>query len=1287
MILAGQFASETEVQRFYAEARAAANLQHRNIVAIHEVGQHEGQHYFSMDYIEGKSLAQIVRENPLPADKASAYLKTIAEAIEFAHRQGTLHRDLKPSNVLIDSFDEPRITDFGLAKRIEGTAQITVTGPITGTPSYMPPEQAGAYDGKVSPASDVYSLGALLYDLLTGRPPFLGENLVVTLNQVLNSEPVAPRLLSPEVPRDLETICLKCLQKDPQKRYPSAAALADDLGRFLRHEPITARPVSQWERGWRWCKRNPVIASLSATVVLLILVSAIGGPALTLLATRNARDANENAKLASEERRRADAARIDAERSAAEAILQRREAESQRDNAEWQLYGTHIAEAQRDWDANNIEGAWHHLDSCRRDFRGWEYRYLYARFTKNQKTLTRSGGPVLTGLRFSSNGKWVAAIGSLSIVKIWEASSGREVKTLEGLTLGEQSAVEFSPDGKRIATQGSDGSVYIWDPIIPRQLVAISAKLIVNLAFSPDGKRIAGGFADGRVEFWNASNGQQVFTAKSKEPGVTIVKFSPVGKCAAFTLLDGSIKSWDPLTGREVVTFKVSASQVRSWALSPDAQWLAVGTTDNMIQAWDASSGRLVRTFKAERLTDIDISPNGKRIVYGSEDGTVRICDLPSGQEIGELRGHSHRVSSVAFSPDGRQVASASESWNGTVLISDVSRSQDGLVLQGMGPSAFSPDGNFIAAAGGDNVVKVWAAKNGEESLSLKCRENFAAPLAFAPDGERVALGGRRGYVQFVDPATDLPANPIGAEGAGTVTGVAYSADGHLIATASDDHICRIFDTSIDESTRAEPITFKGHADCVSAVAFSPDGTRIATGSVDRTIKVWAVSNGKELFTFQGHSASVSSVAYSPDGKRIVSGSLDGTAKVFDAFSGHEFLTFREHRTPVNGVAFSGDGKRVASGSSDGSLKVWDASTGVEALTVKAHTRELTSVAFSRDNKWIASGSEDGTIKIWDASNGAKVRTIKADLGGVGSLAFSPDGTRLAGGARDGLDVTIWNSSSGQPIRAFRRGARPPTGVTFSPNGSWIAAAVEGAIKIWDASSGRTAFSLAGDTDFISFAFSPDARRIAGAEGKETIKIWETPSGQAALNLSAKVFTTGAAGVRRSISGSVEYPTCVAYSPSGKWLATGSSNPARVTIWDAPKSQKSLTFEMPADVTSVAFSPNRRVVVAGLEDGTLRMLDASSGQEIRVLKGHLQAVLSVAVSPDGTRIASGSRDTTIKIWDSVDGHETLSLRMHDWVNGVAFSPDGNRLAAHSGSIIQVWDAPARAEAPNVGNPP
>jgi formylglycine-generating enzyme required for sulfatase activity/tRNA A-37 threonylcarbamoyl transferase component Bud32 len=272
MILSGHLASEREVQRFYTEAQAAANLQHPNIVAIHEVGQHAGQHYFSMDYVEGKSLAQLVREKPFAAAQAARYVKTIAEAIEYAHQHGTLHRDLKPANVLIDALNQPRVTDFGLAKRIEGTSELTSTGSLMGTPSYMPPEQAGDNDGKVGPPSDVYSLGAVLYELVTGRPPFLGESLVVTLNQVLNTEPVAPRLLNPETPRDLETICLKCLEKQPSRRYQTAADLSADLGRFLKHEPILARPVGAIERTGRWCRRNPALAGF----VALLAIAAVG---------------------------------------------------------------------------------------------------------------------------------------------------------------------------------------------------------------------------------------------------------------------------------------------------------------------------------------------------------------------------------------------------------------------------------------------------------------------------------------------------------------------------------------------------------------------------------------------------------------------------------------------------------------------------------------------------------------------------------------------------------------------------------------------------------------------------------------------------------------------------------------------------------------------------------------------------------------------------------------------------------------------------------------------------
>jgi len=285
MILAGQLASEDDVRRFYTEAEAAANLDHPGIVPIFEVGEHEGQHYFSMGFVEGESLADRLKEGPLPPREAAELTKKVAAAIGYAHERGVIHRDLKPANVLLKAAlgkasgsrpstldSQPMVTDFGLAKRVEGESDLTASGQILGTPSYMPPEQASGKVDEVTESADVYSLGAILYALVTGRPPFQADNPLDTLLQVLEREPVSPRTLNPKVPQDLETICLKCLEKESHRRYASAHDLAEELHRFLDGRPIVARPISRTARTWRWCRRNPVVASLVTIVVACIHV-------------------------------------------------------------------------------------------------------------------------------------------------------------------------------------------------------------------------------------------------------------------------------------------------------------------------------------------------------------------------------------------------------------------------------------------------------------------------------------------------------------------------------------------------------------------------------------------------------------------------------------------------------------------------------------------------------------------------------------------------------------------------------------------------------------------------------------------------------------------------------------------------------------------------------------------------------------------------------------------------------------------------------------------------------
>jgi len=286
MILAGRLATKADRDRFHSEAQAAALLDHPNIVPVFEVGEHEGQHYFSMGYIDGQSLATRLAEGPLPPKEAAKLVAAVAGAVEYAHRQGVIHRDIKPSNIVIDSKGSPRITDFGLAKRVDSGSDVTATGQVLGTPSYMAPEQAAGQIHAVGPAADVYALGALLYAALTGRPPFQAATPLETLQQVLDREPVALRLLNAAVPRDLETICLKCLDKSVPRRYPTAQALAEDLRRYLEGRPIVARPVGRWEHAWRWCLRNRLVAALSAAAVLLLVIVAVVATAGYLTSSR-----------------------------------------------------------------------------------------------------------------------------------------------------------------------------------------------------------------------------------------------------------------------------------------------------------------------------------------------------------------------------------------------------------------------------------------------------------------------------------------------------------------------------------------------------------------------------------------------------------------------------------------------------------------------------------------------------------------------------------------------------------------------------------------------------------------------------------------------------------------------------------------------------------------------------------------------------------------------------------------------------------------------------------------
>jgi tRNA A-37 threonylcarbamoyl transferase component Bud32 len=453
MILVAEHAGPEERARFQTEAEAVARLLHPNIVQIYEVGEQDRRPFLALEFCAGGSLEKKLGGVPLPAKEAARLAETLARAMHTAHEQDVIHRDLKPANILLAQDRTPKVTDFGLAKKLDEAGQ-TATGVVMGTPSYMAPEQADGKTEEIGPLADVYALGAILYECLTGRPPFRAATVAQTLQQVIEVDPVPPRQLNPESPRDLETVCLKCLRKDPQRRYHSAAALADDLRRWLDGKPILARPVSAWERFRKWARRRPSLAALAVLTALLVLVTLVGVAGVTLLWQR------------------AEEADTRTQRTA---------------------YVRTLALAHVEWRDGNLARSDELLDACPAELRGWEWHYLRRLFrVRHLATLRGHAGPV-NGVAFSPDGTRLASASADGSVRVWDRQAHREMLTLRGHE-GAVLAVAFSPDGGRIASGGADHTARLWDREGHEVLTLRGHTVgVASVAFSPDGTRLATG--------------------------------------------------------------------------------------------------------------------------------------------------------------------------------------------------------------------------------------------------------------------------------------------------------------------------------------------------------------------------------------------------------------------------------------------------------------------------------------------------------------------------------------------------------------------------------------------------------------------------------------------------------------------------------------------------------------------------------------------------------------------------------------------------------------------------
>lgn len=940
----------SEVEMLFRDARVAAQMNHPHIVSVHEVGRHEDLIYIVSDFIEGESLkAQLATARP-SFENAARLCATIADALHYAHECGVVHRDLKPANVMIDRDGQPHLVDFGLAKREAGELTMTVDGQILGTPAYMSPEQASGQAHAVDRTADIYSLGVVLFEMLTGQLPFRGV-LSALLVQIVNNQAPDPRVLNPKIPRDISTICEKCLEKHPQDRYQTARELADDCRRFLQGEPVHARPLPAVTKRYRWARRKPWLAGLWATCALLVvgiaIVSTVG-----FVQTRSALQLAEG---------RADII----ERNLYFAEMTR--------GGQAALDPNGLAEVQR------IAARWG-PETSRTDRRGWEWHYLDGLLHEDQATLRGHHGGI-SALAFSPDGMLLASAGYDSDVRVW-AGDGRSKQVLSD---HRDVVNDLAWNARRsyLASASDDSTVKIWDASRGALLKTLDhAGPVASVSWSPDGTRLATAGAprgsvgvEPHVTIWNAATWKVARRLALPVDAVKRIRWRPDSDQLAVAPRRGQVLLLDATTGREMTQFGDSERSPLCLEWSRDGLRLAYSlfADDASVRIWHANKPEQRQPSTGAAVVAIAWDPHQPVIAYSGGDKTIQLRNFESAAEVGQLRGHLERVTAACWHPRKERIASASidgqiKIWNA------VPRPR---YLRGAAAIAWHPDGQQYASCLGNSVIL--CDPDSQKSLRqvLQKHETNVLAVAWSPDGATLASISHDGQLLLWDAASQMPRHAVRARLTRNQSRLpqllAWSPDSRRLAVPYDDHDVQI----VDAATGERLSTLRCGGEPLLSLAWSADGRLLASGGVDGILRVWDPDLGVEVDRMGDLllNQKINSISWHPEKPQLACATSE-SGVVLWRLGETQWKYLLGHTTYVLAVDWSPDGTRIASTDGSGWVRVWDPETETMTLALRyrggrpdtvGHPGGVPEVAWSPDGKSLAATGWSGerAVRIW----------------------------------------------------------------------------------------------------------------------------------------------------------------------------------------------------------------------------------------------------------------------------------------------------------------------------------